>query len=170
MGIPGKQLFFLFCILLSGVGLLTSARSKHEYHVSVTRMRYEATQKILEISVRTFTDDLEKALSLANENRRFMLHNDDQNNPYVEQYLRKHLALAGPDRKLRAFRYIGKEQEADATWIYLEVPFSGDPEGWVMRHDLLMEAFDDQVNMINVKWGDERKTYLFKKGQSVQAL
>ncbi len=170
MGVRGKQLFFLFGILLLGVGVLTSARSKHAYHVSVTRMRYEATQKTLEISVRTFTDDLEKGLSLANGNRPFVLHDNDQNNPYIERYLRQHFALAGPDRQIRAFRYIGKEQEADATWIYLEVPFSGNPEGWVMRHDLLMETFDDQANMVNVKWGDDRKTYLFKKGQSVQAL
>ena len=133
-------------------------------------MRYEATQKTLEISVRTFTDDLEKGLSLANGNRRFELRNDDQNNAYLEQYLRKHFALAGPDRQIRPFQYIGKEEEADATWLYLEVPFSGNPEGWVLRHDLLMEAFDDQVNMVNVKWGNDRKTYLFKKSQSVQAL
>ncbi len=170
MGVPGKKIFFLFCILLLGVGVLTSARPRHEYHVSVTRMRYEVAQKTLEISVRTFTDDLEKGLSQAHENQRFELRNGDQNNAYLEQYLRKHFAVAGPDRQLRAFRYIGKEQEADATWIYLEVPFSGNPEGWVMRHDLLMETFDDQVNMVNVKWGNDRKTYLFKKGKSVQAL
>lgn len=142
----------------------------HEYHVSVTRMQYNATQKTLEISIRAYTDDLEKGLSLANENRRFVLRNEDQNNPYVERYLRKHFALADPDRQIRPFQYIGKEEEADATWLYLEVPFSGNPAGWVLKHDLLMEVFDDQVNMVNVKWGSDRKTYLFKKSQSVQAL
>lgn len=157
-------LLFLLCVAL------TPARTKHEYHVSVTQMQYNATQKTLELSIRTFTDDLEKGLSTANGDRRFMLRNDDQNNPYVELYLKKHLALADPSRQLRSFQYIGKEQEADATWLYLEVPFSGDPRGWVLRHDLLLEVFDDQVNMVNMKWGTDRKTYLFKKGQSVQAL
>jgi hypothetical protein len=170
MGLQRKKTISLFYSLLLTSGLLISARPKHEYHVSVTRMRYEATQKILEISVRTFTDDLEKGLAQANGNRHFVLRNDDQNDVYIEQYLRKHFAVAGPDRQIRTFHYIGKEQEADATWMYLEVPFSGNPQGWVMRHDLLMETFDDQVNMVNVKWGDDRKTYLFKKGQSVQAL
>lgn len=170
MGLQKKKTILLFYSLLLISGLLMSASPKHEYHVSVTRMRYEASQKTLEVSVRTFTDDLEKGLSLSNDNRRFELRNDDQNNPYVERYLRKHFAMAGPDRHIRAFRYIGKEEEADATWLYLEVPFSGTPEGWVMRHDMLMDTFDDQVNMVNVKWGDDRKTYLFKKGQSVQAL
>jgi hypothetical protein len=133
-------------------------------------MQFNAPQKTLEISIRAYTDDLEKGLSLANEKRRFVLRNDDQNDPYVEKYLKKHFALADPSRQLRTVQYIGKEQEVDVTWLYLEVSFSGKPEGWVLRHDLLTEAFDDQVNMVNVKWGGERKTYLFKKSQPVQAL
>lgn len=165
-----KKVLFLFQGLVLTLVLLSSARTKHEYHVSVAQMQFNAAQKTLEISIRAFTDDLEKGLSLANENRRFVLRNDDQNNPYMEKYLRKHFALADPSRQIRAFQYIGKEQEADVTWLYLEVPFSGNPEGWVLRHDLLTETFDDQVNMVNVKWGGERKTYLFKKGQPVQAL
>ena len=149
---------------------LISARPIHEYHISVTKLNYNASQKTLEISIRAFSDDLEKGLSLANDNRRILLRDGDDNNPLVEKYLRKHLALADPERKLRTFNYIGKEEEADATWLYLEVPFSGNPEGWVMKNELLMEAFDDQVNMVNAKWGDDRKTYLFKKEKSVQAL
>ncbi|WP_373511741.1 DUF6702 family protein [Persicitalea sp.] len=150
--------------------LLVSARPKHEYHISVTKLNFNPSQRSLEISIRAFTDDLEKGLSLANENRRIMLRNGDDNNPLVEKYIRKHFAIADPARKLRTVQYIGKEEEADATWLYLEVPFSGNPEGWVMKNELLMEAFDDQVNMVNAKWGDDRKTYLFKKGKSVQAL
>ena len=149
---------------------LVSACPIHEYHISVTKLNYNASQKTLEISIRAFSDDLEKGLSLANDNRRILLRDGDDNNPLVEKYLRKHLALADPERKLQTFNYIGKEEEADATWLYLEVPFSGNPEGWVMKNELLMEAFDDQVNMVNAKWGDDRKTYLFKVGKSVQAL
>ncbi len=150
--------------------LLIAARPTHEYHISVTKLNYNPSQKTLEISIRAFTDDLEKGLSLANDNRRILLRNGDENNPLVEKYLRKHFVLADPERKLRAFSYIGKEEEADATWLYLEVNFPGNPDGWVMKNELLMEAFDDQVNMVNAKWGDDRKTYLFKKGKSVQAL
>ena len=150
--------------------LLTSARPIHEYHISVTKLHFNPSQKTLEISIRAFTDDLEKGLSLANGNRRIALRNGDDNGPLVEKYLRKHFVLADPNRKLQTVQYIGKEEEADATWLYLEVPFPGNPEGWVMKNELLLEAFDDQVNMVNAQWGDDRKTYLFKKGKGVQAL
>jgi hypothetical protein len=164
-----RTLLLLQCLLIWEASPAT-ARSKHEYHVSVVKMSYNPAQKMLEISLRAYTDDLEKGLSLANGNRRFVLRNDDQNNPYVEQYLRKHFILADPGRQIKPFQYIGKEEEADATWMYLEVPFSGNPEGWVLKNDFLMEAFDDQVNMVNAKWGEDRKTYVFKKGKPVQAL
>lgn len=170
MTLSAKKIFFSVIVWLLLVVVLTSSRPKHEYHVSVTQMRYNPAQKNLEISVRTYTDDLEKGLSLANDNRRFVLRNDDANNPFVERYLRKHFVLADPSRQIRSFTYIGKEEEADGTWLYLEVPFSGNPEGWVLKNDLLMETFDDQVNMVNIKWGDERKTYMFKSGKPVQAL
>ncbi len=138
--------------------------------MSVTRLRFEPSQKMLEVSIRAFTDDLEKGLSLANGNQRFTLRDGDQNDPAVAQYLIRRFALADPARKLQPVKYIGKEEEADATWMYLEVPFDGKPEGWVMKNELLLDAFDDQVNMVNAKWCDDRKTYLFKKGKGVQTL
>lgn len=167
--LKNKSFFLSFGLLILMI-LFASARPKHEYHVSVAQMQFNAAQKTLEISIKAYTDDMEKGLSLANENRRFILRNNDGNDAYVEKYLKSHFALADPSRRLQPVQYIGKEQEADVTWFYLEVPFSGNPEGWVLRHDLLTETFDDQVNMVNVKWGGQRKTYLFKKSQPVQAL
>ena len=41
---------------------LTAFRTKHEYHVSVTQMRFNPAQKTLEISLRAYTDDLESTL------------------------------------------------------------------------------------------------------------
>ncbi len=168
--ISGKPHIIHFSLFFIHLIALTAARPVHEYHISVTKLNFNSEQKTLEISIRAFTDDLEKGLSMANDKRRIMLRNGDDNGPLVEKYLRKHFALADPNRKLQPIQYIGKEAEADATWLYLEVPFSGNPEGWVMKNEMLMEAFDDQVNMVNAKWGDDRKTYLFKKGKSVQAL
>ena len=56
--------FLLFVpFLLSSLFLLTSFKPKHDYHVSVTQMQYNASARSFEVSIRIFTDDLEKALS-----------------------------------------------------------------------------------------------------------
>lgn len=132
-------------------------------------MQYDKPGKSFQISIRAFTDDLEKGISEDNNKRIFQIKDNDQNNPFVERYVRKHFTLTSAQKKAEV-QYLGKEQEADATWIYLEIPFTGDPEGWKLQNSILMDVFDDQVNMTNLKFPSGPKTLMFKKGQTVQLL
>ncbi|WP_229254322.1 DUF6702 family protein [Dyadobacter sp. NIV53] len=156
-------------ILLSSF-LLFSLSPKHDYHVSVTQMQYNPALKAFEVSIRIFTDDFEKGLSEENSNRRFSIKNNDQNDPFVERYIRKNFLLADNQKKELTIRYVGKEEEEDATWIYLEIPFQGKLEGYKLHNSILMETFEDQVNMTNFKFTSDKKTFLFKKGQLVHSL
>jgi len=144
--------------------------AKHEYHVSVTQMQYNPALKSFEVSIRIFTDDFEAGLSAENGNRRFTVKNNDQNDPFVERYIRKNFLFTDGQKKPVNVRYVGKEQEEDATWIYLEIPFQNMLEGCKLQNSILMEVFEDQVNMTNLKFSSEKKTFLFKKGQTVQSL
>jgi hypothetical protein len=156
-------------LLLSSL-LLLSFVPKHDYHVSVTQMQYNATARSFEVSVRIFTDDLEKALSQSHSKQRFVIKDNDQNDRFVEEYIRKSFVLTDSQKKNIPIKYVGKEQEADATWVYLEIPFQGALNGCKLLNVTLMEVFDDQVNMTNVKFQTEKKTFLFKKGQTSHLL
>lgn len=99
-----------------------------------------------------------------------MIRNDDKNDPFVEKYIRRAFVLNDIQKKPAEIRYVGKEQEEDATWIYLEIPFQGKLEGYQLRNIALLEVFEDQVNMTNLKFASDKKTFLFKKGQTVHML
>lgn len=101
-----------------------------------------------------------------------MIQPNDLNDPYIEQYLQKRFMLHDPERNNHPFSFVGKEKEADATWVYIEIPAnaSGRLDGWVLRNDVLMDLFDDQINLVNVKHPSGRKTYLYKKQQPVMRL
>ncbi|WP_212568036.1 DUF6702 family protein [Dyadobacter psychrophilus] len=147
----------------------------HDYHVSVTQMQYNPALKTFEVSIRMFTDDLERALSQrglaqGNEKQRVVIKNDDKNDPLVERYVLKSFVLTDSQKKPVAIKYVGKEQEEDATWVYLEIPFQGPLNGCKLQNSTLMEVFDDQVNMTNIKNASEKRTFLFKKGQAVHIL
>jgi hypothetical protein len=163
--ISSLHVFLLpFCFFL-----LAAKPALHDYHVTVTQMQYNNSQKLFEVSIRCFTDDLEKGLSEDNELRRFTLKDNDTNNPFVERFIRKHFVLSSSQKKAD-IKYLGKEQEADATWIYLEIPFSGPLDNWTLKNTILMDTFTDQVNMFNLKSASETKTLLFKKGKVIQTL
>lgn len=149
---------------------LTASRPLHPVHTSVTQMQYNAAEKTFEVSLRVFTDDLEEALGKENNNQRVRLNDKDANGPLVEGYIRKHFGLTNASRQRKPFRYLGKEQEMEATWIYVEVPYSEPLEGSVLQQSLLTEVFDDQVNLVNVSYLTQKKTVLFRKSNPQQIL
>ena len=150
--------------------LLAASRPTHPVHTSITQMQYNAAEKTFEVSLRVFTDDLEEALTKENNNQRVRLSDKDANGPLVERYVRKHFGLTSASRQRKPFRYLGKEQEVDATWIYVEVPYNEPVQGSLLQQSMLMDLFDDQMNLVNVSYLTEKKTVLFRKSNTQQVL
>ncbi|WP_146202296.1 DUF6702 family protein [Dyadobacter jejuensis] len=156
---------FLLLVLVT-----CTASSLHEYHVSVTQIHQNKSGKTLEVSIRVFTDDLERALSENNGKRRFVINDKDQNDAFIKRYIAEHFKLVNSKNEPLQLSYLGKEAEADATWIYLETGVNTPVEGLLLTNSILTDIFDDQVNMTNLKIGSSKKTYLFKKGKTKQPL
>lgn len=143
--------------------------TRHAFHTSITRIDFNQKEKSFEVSIRVFTDDLETSLGKDNNGQKFVVVNNDKNDAFVEKYIRKHFAFISSKKQKKPFNYIGKEQEADATWIYVEVPFSESIAGFSLQNDIMHEVFDDQVNLVNINY-PEKKSYIFKKGEGVLPL
>ena len=126
--------------------LLSSSQTRHAFHTSVTRMDYNAQAQVFEVSIRVFTDDLETTLTKDNNGRKFLVVNGDANDPFIEKYVRKNFALLNAQKQKKPYSYVGKEQEVDATWIYLEIPCREPIAGFSVQQAVLFDAFDDQVN------------------------
>ena len=133
----------------------------HAFHTSITEMRYNPKQKSFEISLRVFTDDLEKTLSINNQNKKFVIENTDKNDPFIEQYVRKHFVVITSKNQKLNYQYVGKEKEGDATWIYLEMPVNETIKGSKIQNSVLMDSFDDQTNIVNIFLNNDKKSYLF---------
>lgn len=156
-----------------GIGLLliglTASRPAHDFHASVTQMQYNPKERVFEISIRVFTDDFEKALSAAS-NTKVNLSANDKNDPIIEKYVQAHFEYVGPQKQPKPFKYVGHEIEADANWLYLEMPYGEPFKGGVLKQSVLMELFADQVNMVNIQYQGQKKTFVFRKNQPIQAL
>ena len=66
----------------SGAGRPT-LRGLHAFHTSLTEIQYNAKEKSLEISIRMFTDDLEAALTKANNGQKIMIGGKNDNSEVI---------------------------------------------------------------------------------------
>ena len=139
----------------------TFYRNTHAFHTSITEMRYNPKDKAFEVSLRVFTDDLEKTLSTINQNKKFVIDNNDKSDVFIEPYIRKHFIITSPKNQKLNYQYVGKEKEGDATWIYLEMPVNEPLKGSKIQNDVLIDMFDDQTNIVNIFLNNEKKSYLF---------
>jgi hypothetical protein len=158
----------LCVIIFFGISLF--GFSQHDFHTSITRMDFNAKEKSFEISIRVFTDDFEKALSKDNNGQKIVVVNNDKNDPLVEKYVRKHFALLNSQKQKKSYSYVGKEQEADATWIYIEVSVQEAITGFSVQNSIMHDLFEDQVNLINLNYQGQKKSYICKKDESTLAL
>ncbi|MEZ0538192.1 DUF6702 family protein [Fibrella arboris] len=144
----------------------------HDFHTSLTQMQFDAKSQMVEVSVRMFTDDLETALTKENGGKLVNLSGPAKADQLLERYVRKHFVVADAQRKPRSYTYVGYEQEADAHWVYLEMPASGADtfKNIVIKQDILMDLFSDQVNLINIQYNQQKKTVVFRNNQPVQAV
>ncbi|MCD4711231.1 MAG: hypothetical protein K8R52_10315, partial [Bacteroidales bacterium] len=93
----------------------------HEFYVSLTEIRYNPETERIEVSMRIFPDDLDRALlqktgihtQLATE-----LEPPGADSLLMEYLLESFSIVVNGDRTL--LHYLGKEQEANAIWCYLE--------------------------------------------------
>lgn len=151
----------LFCLMAS--------RPAHDFHASVTQMHYNPKEKTFEISIRIFTDDLEKALT-QELNAPVRLGLDSKSDAILEKYIQPRFAYVTPQKQSKAIKYVGHEVEADANWIYLEMPYADVFRGGMLKQNVLMEAFEDQVNMVNIQYQGQKKTFVFRKNQPIQEV
>jgi hypothetical protein len=130
-------------------------------------MVYNSKEQLFELSIRVFTDDLEKALTTAS-GASVHLSNAKKDDSLLEKYVRAHVAYMTPQRQPKPLNYVGHEEEADANWIYMEMPYTEPFQGGVMKQNILMDLFDDQVNMVNVTYQGQKKTFVFRRTTPVQ--
>ena len=156
--------FLLLGVMLS-LGLM--AFKKHAFHTSITEMRYNAKEKSFEISLRVFKDDLETVLTKENQGKKIVLDKTEKFDPQIDKYIQKHFVWFNVRNQRVSYHYLGKEQEGDAMWLYIEMPAQEPINGSKLQNDVLMDEFDDQTNVVNLFYQSEKKSFIFNQKNKV---
>ncbi len=139
------------------VGMLSLA---HPFFMSVIDINHNQKEATLEISVRVFSDDLEKTL------QQFSKQKIDILNPSQKDLIEKQLqAYVSQRLKLNVngkpvnFHILGYEQQMESTWCYFEVENQSVIHTVSVDCSLLYDYETNQVNIVHMKTKGIQKTY-----------
>ncbi len=161
--------FLLSVLLLLCMG--TGAAFAHNYHTSITDIKYNPRTQSLEVAVKVFTDDLEKALSGRAKTTVHYSRADSKITQQLADYLHSTLAFALEPGKPLTFTLLGSEAEDNAVWLYVEVPVKQTALSQLyVKNALLMDTFGDQMNIVNVNYKGDTESILLQKDEQEKKI
>lgn len=143
-----KRYFFLVLVFIS---LLSFKSTYHPIHTSMTEIHYKEKIKTLEIAIKIFTDDLEKAIKQETGKKLYIGTDKEVTNTekYIAQYLKKNFIIKGNNTKLN-FSFEGKANEEDATWNFVEISNVPTIQKLEVSNYVLMDVHRDQKNIVHI--------------------
>jgi hypothetical protein len=131
---------------------------KHPFYVSVTEINHNAKDKLLEISCKIFTNDLEATLEKS-ANTKINLSGPDKTNAdkFITAYISRHLQLKVDGRPV-TLEFVGTENEAEATWTYFQVSNIAAVKRMDIMNNILYESFGSETSIIHVSVNGNRKS------------
>ncbi len=144
---------------MSGILLLLWLNIFHPFYVSVTEIRHNKHTGTVQVSVRVFFDDFEKALEEKYDKKLNILKPADhkQLDLLIATYIKAHLKISA-NGKIVNLKYLGYEIEEDAAWCYLESENVGQIKQFAIENDLLFEQHSSQSNMVHAIVNGIRKS------------
>jgi hypothetical protein len=167
---PSKKSILLF----SAVLFLMAFQGFHPIHIAITEVKYDEKAQTLQFTHKLFTDDLEKQLEAeakkAGKNTTFHL-NSAKENPKSDESLKNYLTeyfSVSIDGKAYKPKFIGKEYETDATWLFAEIENIKAPKLVEITDVFLLNLYYDQVNFVHINVNTQKKTLRFRNSETKQ--
>lgn len=144
----------------------------HPIHVSVTDVEYDAERKALEIVSHIFLDDLEKHIRLIKNEPYLDVLNpkgDKTSNDLIKNYYKERFKLI-VNGKEEDYNFLGYEHEGAAVYIYVELEKVKKLKSLTVRNEILLQLFDDQVNLVHVKVDGKIRSMKLEDGDEMDTL
>ena len=154
----------LCALCLCGELLIDSHTARaHKFYASLAQADYNPRTKSLEVSMRVFADDLERALT-KRAGRSVRIDGAPDIAAQITDYLRERFELRGRDGKIRELKWVGMAAQVDSAWLHFEIVAIENLDGASLRNRVLLEIYPDQVNTTIVKADGKQRDFIFRVG------
>jgi pimeloyl-ACP methyl ester carboxylesterase len=140
----------------------------HEVHQSMTVADFDEPSRTLQVMIRLESDGLEEYLESVIKEP-VIVENPDVER-HVAQMVGAALRIANPDNTIRFPEWVGMENEAPWTYVYVQFPIPRKTEGLRLSNAIYFDHAEDQVNIVNVQVEGATKTLRFHREDPWQPL
>ena len=140
----------------------------HPYHVSVTIIDYNESEKKMEIIIYTFPDDLELAVKKRFNKDIRIDTKENLSGMLIEAYLLENFSLKINDKKTE-IDFAGYTFEGEKLLLLLESNSVEKPNKILVYNNLQNNVYGDQTNIVHVNCCRKRFTEILSK-ENVQTL
>lgn len=132
----------------------------HPFFVSVIEINHNPKEASVEISVRVFTEDLEKTLQKYTTVKVDMVNPTDKAflEKQISEYLSQKLKLS-INGQPATMKYIGHELQKESVWSYFEITKVRELKKLEVNCSLLFDYEKSQTNIFHVKSKGIEKSY-----------
>lgn len=146
----------------------------HPFFVGVSEIEYDRSDSTFEVSIRLFTDDIQK--HFLEEGHEFNPDTTNFNANYIDKYFKENFQIVIGSKKNKnkeysiGFKIIGWERVEDATWFYLEkqsIPFNSKNQSVKIKNTLLYSGDYVQTNIIHFIENGNRISHQMQEPESI---
>ena len=158
----------LLFVCLVGISL---SFSLHKHYISLTRIDYAPEDKALQITMRFFIDDLEKAVGTRYGTELKLATDEEieQSDLLIERYIEQKFKVT-VNEEPKAHAFLGKQYENDEVFFFLEIEGIEGIETIAVENGMLFEVFEEQQNYVKISVGETRKTFILVKANDKELL
>lgn len=153
--------------------LSVDPKAVHAIHVSKCEMQFNQESSTLEVATQIYLDDLQTQLAVLGAPDLHLCTEKESKNAEKEllKYLLQKLKIKVDGKALEAI-FVGKEPSEDmlAVWTYLEYPMPATFSAVHVQYDVLMDLYDDQKNIVNIKVKGKNGYMLLNKKHTEETI
>ena len=132
-------------------------------------MDYNEKEKLVEISIQLFTHDLVPALE-QKAKKRVDLEKTPEVDKLILDYLNENFVLKNKNGESLSMKWVGKELEVDAVWVYVEISSAENLSGANLQNTILFESFPEQLNLVIARFDGKKADLAFKVGDKFKEI
>ncbi|HLL75349.1 MAG TPA: DUF6702 family protein [Pyrinomonadaceae bacterium] len=154
---------------LAAATLCAPRAGAHKFHTSFAEVNHNAEAGTLEVTLRTFPDDLEAAVRRRAPAARESSGEKDRAKGFEERvaaYVAETFQLKSANGDPIKIAWVGMDAGADSAWLYFEARLPAEAGDLRLSNRFLFDLFDDQINLVNLKSNGKRTALRFERGKT----